>query len=632
MIGPRPPVWWQLENPDVPETRDGTAYVLSPIIQRDFGRLVTELVTVTRDLPNVLGYMVSAGGEQDSSFSGPTNDPACLGSFRAWLRRRYVSATALRRAWEDPRAQFATAVPPIRLPGNDFRRSHRDWAEFRTGWWVTYVDRVAEQLRPLAPRKLLLARFGWPVFQAENVFLARCADVDLLQCKDAVAAWEVDHPGKQLSRTQMYYGALRHSAGVVFPEMDIVHGRGYQAGDLARYVPLFARHAGGLWYYRGLMPGRKDFLDDLSRARREADRLIQGESGPARTGVFVSVAWADWISAQQDYTNEAALVGAAELLEDTQLRAAAVSEFTLADLFDADLTVVPYNPAISKDAETVLQAYVDFGGAVVMEANTGEFYLDGRRRRHSVLRFSPFRKTATVRTRGRVTFQLSGLGLSGELSVASPICERGTFSAEAAPVATCAESAIVRRGTVLYIPSRFFSAYSYDRDADKAAMRGLLRAFFGAVRPMQEKIARGALPESRAEARRTAAGRDLLRFAAQALSEKRYIRAAFLARLAACAAPGNTGKRIRGAGILLRQQAQWLRAVRRRIDRLRRALGARTGDGSQSVFKEADAALALTHEALQGEAARESALARVVAAHEACVAALLRLRNHSGGP
>ncbi len=623
LIGPHQPIWWGLRHRNLPGALHGRAYALSPEVVRDFGRIVKELVLQTRDLPNVVGYMVSAGGEQDSCFpevlgerrpSIWRKDSSCLRHFREWLKQKYGTVEALRRAWGDEKVDFETATPPERLGRNDFRRRWLDWAEFANSWWVRYMGWVASIVRPLAPRKLLVARFGWPVFQAENLFLARVSEADLLQCKDGVASWEVGHPGKQMSRTALYYGALRHSAKVVFPEMDIIHDRGYHEGDISRYVPLFAKFAGALWYYRGIKHQNPAFVEDLRRAVEEGKRLVRQDLGPAKVGLFYSVAFANWISVHRNYANESALVGAAELFDDMGLRFAAVSEFTLPDLFDFNLVAIPYNPAISREAEEALRAYLELGGAVVMEMEAGEFYLSGERRPKGTLDFAPVRAMAVKGAHGLIAFELHGLGLSGErLTIGPGVREWVQPDPDAEIVGVYKDSAIALKGRVLYIPCRFFAPYSYDRGTDKAAMRKLISAFLSRVRDEQRERAREAVRE----AGKAGGGKVLLAWAKQALREGLFVKAIYLAKLSmAVATKGASPKcRLGAATLLAEQEAGWLKASVERV----RKLSQRTEVEAGRVLQEAEEALQAFERARKGGVAPEYALALCTVAYERLV-------------
>ena len=634
MLGPHQPLWWRIEHPNVPGARDGAAFVLNPAVMKDFEPIVIELVTSTRDMPNVMGYMFSAGGEQDTSFSGPADDPVCLQQFRTWLRRHYDSVTALRQAWNEPKVQFSTAVPPSPAHKTDFSGARRDWRAFKTNWWVEYANYIAARVRPLAPDKLLVARFGWPVFQAENLFLSRLADVDLVQCKDAVAAWEVGHPGKQLSRTALYFGALRHSNQVVFPEMDIVHGRGYHGGDLSRYVPLFAQFAGALWYYRGLMTKRPGFLADFADAVARGKHLVKARPGPARTGVFYSVAWANWISVQRDYSNENALVGAAELLQESKLRFAGVSEFTLPDLFDFNSVLIPENPEISTDAEAALKAYIALGGAIVMEANTGEFDANGRRRSRGTPAFAPFRKSGMRRTDKRLNFTLHAPGVSGTLSLPGPAYEQGTAESGTEIVGRCAETAIVRSRTVLYIPCRFFAPYSYDTKADRSGMRRLIAAFLADVEPGQKRMAQRLVAEARKRARGKNAT-QLTALAQAALKDRLFVRAGFLARLSLAEnkEKSTSGTAIPAALILRRSQNAWIDACRRRIQCRLKFADAVPGEAAKvrSALYQAETLQQSSRERTEtdGNSAAERDLARGILTLNQLLKIERRLKNRS---
>lgn len=496
LFGPHQPNWWRLQHAAEPGAKEGRVYLFTPSLKRDFGALVAELVRQTCEFPNLIGYMISAGGEQDSCFPevlgnpGPGSvwrqSPWCLRDFRAFLRRKYRGeVAALQKAWGEEGLTFEEAVPPRRLERDDYRRSWLDWAEFANGWWVQFVEWAGGIVKGIAPHKLFQARFGWPVFQAENIFLCRQAKhLDLLQCKDAVAPWEVGHPGYQLSRTALYFGACRHSDKVVFPEMDIIHGRGYQPGDLSRYFPLFADKAGALWYYRGLKPDDKAFWADFKRAVALAKQMLQRDYPPAIVGIFYSLAYANWISRHRNYLNENSLVGCAELLQDLGVRYAVVSEFNLTDLADYAVVIVPYNPAISETAVRALENYLTQGGALIIEPEVGVYdYEVGQRRREAgTLPFAKVRVLIENEGPRRMKVRWRGWGRENRTLTCFAHVKQyiradgtivGTFE-NGAPAIVLGDE----RSRTLYLAFRFFLPYSFSDDAAaKEQKRELIRAF-----------------------------------------------------------------------------------------------------------------------------------------------------------
>lgn len=379
ILGPHQPNWWILQHPEEPGASQRQAYILSPSLKKDFGAFLREFVGKTKDFPNLIGYMISAGGEQDSCFpevlgaqgeSPWRKSPACLADFRRFLREKYHNdLQTLRKAWGDPKIAFETATPPTRLAEDDYRRPWLDWCEFANSWWVAFTQWVGGMVKKIAPDKLFQVRFGWPVFQTENIFLVRKAPfVDLVQCKDAVASWEVGHPGYQRYRTALYMGACKGTNKVVFPEMDIIHNRGEANPQFQLFMPLFADMAGALWYYRGIPSSH---LEDFRKAVAQAKERLLREYPKAKVGIFYSLAYANWISIHTNYTNENSLVGLCELLDDLGLRYAMLSEFNLEDLKDYKVVIVPYNPAISERAVKALGDFVKKGGVLIAEAEVG---------------------------------------------------------------------------------------------------------------------------------------------------------------------------------------------------------------------------------------------------------------------
>lgn len=490
ILGPHQPNWWILQHPDEPGALQRQAYIFSPSLKRDFGSFLEEFINQTRDFPNVIGYMISAGGEQDSSFPevlGTTDEsawrksPSCLADFRNFLRRKYGNnLQELRRPWGDPNVTFQNALPPHRLSEDDYRRSWLDWCEFANSWWVQFAEWAGSIVKKLAPGKLFQVRFGWPVFQAENIFLVRnCRSVDLVQCKDAVASWEVGHPGYQRYRTALYMGACKHTDKVVFPEMDIIHNRGEGNPQFQRFIPLFADMAGALWYYRGLPNER--FFEDFRQAVSQAKQMVLKEYPKANVGIFYSLAYANWISIHTNYTNENSLVGLCELLDDLGLRYAMVSEFNLEDLQDYKVLIVPYNPAISEKAVNAFREFLRKGGAIIAEADAGEFNWEkGKERRPSGT--LPFMGVSVERKEvGKIDVKVMGLGLEG-LRLWDNENLREHIRAEGEVVARfddCTPAIVLGNGgKTLYIAWRFFLPYSFgDSEEQRMAKRRLLGAF-----------------------------------------------------------------------------------------------------------------------------------------------------------
>ncbi|MCX7597318.1 MAG: hypothetical protein N2512_00400 [Armatimonadetes bacterium] len=93
----------------------------SEVWKEDVARGLRRLIDHVRSAPysdRVIGYFIGAGYPTEEwiyAIWGPDHSPAMQGAFRRFLVRRYKgSVTALRAAWEDPEADFATARPPSR--------------------------------------------------------------------------------------------------------------------------------------------------------------------------------------------------------------------------------------------------------------------------------------------------------------------------------------------------------------------------------------------------------------------------------------------------------------------------------------------------------------------------------------
>lgn len=400
-----------------------TLYPNSPLVRREFERFLGQFLPEFSDCRNVVVIGVAGGGEADANFPEVpgTRTPwrrsaALLADFRAFLRGKYGSDAAWRRAWgvEGRDAGIGEARPPEPLgPADrswvDLRRSWHDWREFIDQWWVLVTEWQARLVHRFLPGRLVMVRFGWPVFQCENVFLIRQArQIDMVQCKDAVASWEQATPWFLVSRAALYHGAVRGTEKINFPEVDVGHDRGRPSGeDMLKYLPPLAPWIGALWYYRGL---HASFVDGLGEA---IARLVPGMWHPTRpkVAVFYGQKYANWTQNHTNYANEAALAGAARVLGRAGIPFTVVSEFTLGDLRDMKALILADNPLLPREAAGASEDFVERGGALIVE-RWNRRHLDG-----SVCRLGagaalelPEGFFASVQPRGR------GLEMSAEQS------------------------------------------------------------------------------------------------------------------------------------------------------------------------------------------------------------------------
>ncbi|NPV47068.1 MAG: hypothetical protein HPY69_08910 [Armatimonadetes bacterium] len=372
------PRWLLAQCPEEPVVGDAI-YPGNPLVRSEFTRFLRRFLPTFRDARNLVVVGVSTGGEAAASYPEVPGEPSrwresptLLADFRAFLRQRYATDAAWREAWEvpEPEASIAAAVPPQPLgdglgPWKDFRPSWHDWREFTDGFWVPQTAWQAKLVKELLPGRLVMVRFGWPVFQCENVFLARQApDVDLLQCMDAVPTWEAATPWFIVSRAALYHGALRGTDKVVFTEADIGHNRGRPTdADMTTYLPPLAPFIGALWYYRGL---HESFVSGLGEALGSLRSAIPQATSP-RVGVFYGQKYANWTQHHANYANEAMLAGAARVLGEAGIPWTVLSEYTLDSLRDLEVLIVADNPVLPEEAATAITAFAAAGGSVAVE-------------------------------------------------------------------------------------------------------------------------------------------------------------------------------------------------------------------------------------------------------------------------
>ncbi len=413
------PRWLLAKCPDEPLCH-GTIYPRTILVRQHFTRFLHRFLPRFAGMRNVIIIGVSAGGEADAHFpevpgtlSPWRRSPALLADFRQFLRDKYHSDERWRRAWElGDEATIAEAVPPKPLgaPNEqwlDFRASWHDWRQFIDQWWLGAVDWQAKIVRRLMPGRLIMVRFGWPVFQCENVFLVREAeDVDMVQCKDAVPTWEAATPWFLVSRTALYHGAVRGTQKINFPEVDVGHNRGRPTSeDMVKYLPPIAPWAGAFWYYRGL---HASFIDGLSRAFANLSRAMLRPTQP-RVAVFYGQKYANWCQNHTNYANEAALAGAARVLGEAGIPFTVVSEYALGCLREMKAVILADNPILPREAARALEDFAASGGAVVIEDTTRRDLSGQKLRLHiqPALKL-PFGFFASVQPRG------SGLTLTAQ--------------------------------------------------------------------------------------------------------------------------------------------------------------------------------------------------------------------------
>jgi hypothetical protein len=174
---------WFAAHPDERMLYDdgarGLPSVHSQAWRRDAARHVAALVRhlEAKFGDHILAYHPSGQhtGEwfYDRMWEGRTAgfEPPAVPAFRAFLRARYRTDAALRRAWGDAAATLETAVPPtkadqLRADESAFRdpatqRQAIDFDDFRNTEMADTVAHLCRAIKQAAPRKLTVAFYGY---------------------------------------------------------------------------------------------------------------------------------------------------------------------------------------------------------------------------------------------------------------------------------------------------------------------------------------------------------------------------------------------------------------------------------------------------------------------------------------
>lgn len=121
--------WWTLAHPEDGgiHGREGVPDYQSEAWKRDCRDAVRQMVAHVQSSAygaNVIGYELFNGISMDCNFEVNDATPGALARFRAYLRERYGSEAALRKAWKDPGVTFGSATPET-LP--EYAARHPEW-------------------------------------------------------------------------------------------------------------------------------------------------------------------------------------------------------------------------------------------------------------------------------------------------------------------------------------------------------------------------------------------------------------------------------------------------------------------------------------------------------------------------
>jgi len=171
-----PPDWWAKANPDecqvlshggkhyrqgIGHGRDGKAFpsLASMKWRADTAAALQRVIRHMQESDygaHLFGYMVTGLMSEEwyhwSIHSGELSDysPHALRAYRDWLRAKYRTADALRRAWGDPRAEFEK----VKVPSQAAREAGRNQRTFRDpatempviDWYQFYNDLVPDTM------------------------------------------------------------------------------------------------------------------------------------------------------------------------------------------------------------------------------------------------------------------------------------------------------------------------------------------------------------------------------------------------------------------------------------------------------------------------------------------------------
>lgn len=183
-LGMDPPAWWRAAHPDdVMQWEDGhrdRAVVASPRYRQDAAERLAALVAHLEEKfgEHVAGYHTCGQntGEwfYEDTWNRPLNGyaPADWAAWRRWLKQRYETDDALRRAWSDPAVTRESAAVPSAAarhaaPAGIFRdplteRPLLDWADFQQEAMADCVCDLAHAVRTASQgRKLVLFFYGY---------------------------------------------------------------------------------------------------------------------------------------------------------------------------------------------------------------------------------------------------------------------------------------------------------------------------------------------------------------------------------------------------------------------------------------------------------------------------------------
>ena len=186
-----PPIWWAKNFPDQLQTNNTGAlsYMATfnaPALLKYADQVVTAVVNRYKNHPALLGWGLDFGWTNEDNYPGANYyaswgfydySPTAVQRFREWLKRKYGSVEALKRAWGNDTVTFDNAIPPQPLPPprgfkelvefvngpGDTRREWLDWMEFRLEEKTKCMLHFAELYKRLDPDHVLVQTPATPL-------------------------------------------------------------------------------------------------------------------------------------------------------------------------------------------------------------------------------------------------------------------------------------------------------------------------------------------------------------------------------------------------------------------------------------------------------------------------------------
>ncbi|MBC7808744.1 MAG: beta-galactosidase [Akkermansiaceae bacterium] len=203
------PAWLRQAHPEVLGGNERGAFdfgarkghcVTAPALLEANDRIVTALADHYGGSDDILAWQI----DNEPGFPFALFDPVTLVSFREWLRSRYAALDALNDAWKTAfwshvYTDWEQIEFPVNRPDGDWNPGqYLDYRRFFSDSFLAYLRRQVDILRPRAPRQPLFT--NWPnTFWSVDTFASR-AFLDF-------TAWDNYAPDPGLFPWRNYFGA-----------------------------------------------------------------------------------------------------------------------------------------------------------------------------------------------------------------------------------------------------------------------------------------------------------------------------------------------------------------------------------------------------------------------------------------